>query len=161
MRPSRRLLGLMSAVVASSRSEDPHTKVGCAVENKDGRIVAVAYNGLPPKTEMPPHFATEEGRAEKRTVFIHAEINALSLVPLGQAHTLYLTISPCKNCCASLAANGVKKVIYLEKYHLDDGFAKNLDFYGILHEEATEQEKELLLPIQEAINLILTKENTK
>ena len=94
-------------------------------------------------------------------MFIHAEINALSLVPLGQAHTLYLTISPCKNCCASLAANGVKKVIYLEKYHLDDGFAKNLDFYGILHEEATEQEKELLLPIQEAINLILTKENTK
>lgn len=144
MRLSKKQYGLLQALAASSRSEDPHTKVGCAVENHEGRIVATGYNGLPPKIELPARLTLEENRVEKAALMIHAEANALSLVNHGSAHTLYCTISPCGACCSLAAANKVKKIVFLKEYLVngapDQSYKAKLAFYGIGYELATEDD---------------------
>ncbi len=144
-RLTKKQYGLLQALAASSRSEDPHTKVGCAVENYEGRIVATGYNGLPPKIELPLRLLLEENRVEKAALIIHAEINALSLAGRSNAHTLYCTISPCAHCCPIIAAHKVKKVIFLKEYvaagrKADRSYRDKLGFYGIESEQATKQD---------------------
>lgn len=119
--------GLLIAFSSSLRSEDPHTKVGCAVENKEGRIIAIGYNGLKEKQIL--HFSAEENRDKKRNFFIHAETNALSLIKKGEAETIYLTHSPCVSCCHNIAAHGIKKVIFLNEY--SDEYKEILKSYEI------------------------------
>jgi len=140
-RLTKKRYGLLQALAASSRSEDPHTRVGCAVENYEGRIVATGYNGLPPKIELPIRLMLEDNRVEKAALMIHAEANALSLVNHGSAYTLYCTISPCGACCSLAAANKVKKIVFLKEYLVkgipDQSYKAKLDFYGIEYELAT------------------------
>lgn len=109
--------GLLQAVTASLRSEDPHTRVGCALENYSGRIIAIGYNGLKEKQLL--HFSAEEDRDRKRSFFIHAETNSLSLVKKGEIKIAYLTHSPCASCCQNLAAHDVKMVFFLKEYAED------------------------------------------
>lgn len=141
-RLTKKQYGLLQALAASSRSEDPHTRVGCAVENFEGRIVATGYNGLPPKIELPIRLRLEDNRVEKAALMIHAEINALSLAGRGNAHILYCTISPCASCCPIIAAHKVKKVVFLREYVAaakkpDRTYRDKLSFYGIEFEQAT------------------------
>lgn len=119
--------GLLIAYSASLRSEDPHTKVGCAVQNKEERIIAIGYNGLKEKQVL--HFSAEDNRNKKRNFFIHAETNALSLIKKGDASTIYLTHSPCISCCHNIAAHGINKVIFLNEY--SDEYKEILKSYEI------------------------------
>ena len=51
---------------------------------------------------------------------IHAEMNAiLKAAKSGNAvdgSTLYLSLSPCQNCCKLIIQSGIKRVVYLEGY---------------------------------------------
>jgi dCMP deaminase len=116
-RISRIEYGLLIAKISSLRSEDPHTKVGCAIENKNGRIISIGYNGLKEKQTL--HFSASENRDKKRDFFIHAETNALSLIKKGDAETIYLTHSPCVSCCHNIAAHGINNVFFLYEYNID------------------------------------------
>lgn len=121
--------GLLIALTASLRSEDPHTKVGCALENHQGRIIVTGYNGL--KEGQNLDFCIDKERDRKKLHFIHAETNALSLVKKGEVHTIYLNFSPCVPCCHNIAANDIKRVIFLNEYTPE--YKEILDSYGIEH----------------------------
>ena len=95
------------------------SKVG-AVLVKDGNVISFGYNGTPAGMDN----ACEENNVTKDEV-IHAEMNAiLKAAKSGNAvegSTLYLTLSPCKECSKLILQSGVKKVVYLNRYRNLDG----------------------------------------
>lgn len=86
------------AVLVSSWSKDPETKVGAAVRGMDNGVLAVGFNGFPAELEDKPEWLTQ--KAIKRQLMIHAEMNTLlRLPPLPpRAATLYVTRPPCLDC---------------------------------------------------------------
>ena len=60
-----------------------------------------------------------------RPYVLHAEANAIT--KLARSHnnsdeaTLYVTASPCIECAKLIIQSGIKRVVYGEKYRLDDG----------------------------------------
>ena len=105
------------AVVASQRSKDPSTQVGCCIVNDKYFIVGIGYNGLPrgcsddtfPWGKKGDHVDT------KYAYVVHAEQNAI--LNSNQASlentTMYVTRHPCNECAKSLIQVGIKKVYYL------------------------------------------------
>jgi dCMP deaminase len=90
------------------------SKVG-AVLVKDGNVISFGYNGTPAGMDN----SCEENNVTKDEV-IHAEMNAiLKAAKSGNAvdgSTLYLSLSPCQNCCKLIIQSGIKRVVYLEGY---------------------------------------------
>ena len=119
-----------TAKIWSSRSEDPHKKVGVCILNKDGRVLSVGYNGLLPKFKINEDFFSD--RDNRRKYMIHAEINALSLVKRGdEPYLLASTLLPCSNCATNIVAYGVKSVVYSEEYEKDSTAKEIFKFYNI------------------------------
>ena len=90
------------------------SKVG-AVLVKDGNVISFGYNGTPAGMDN----GCEENNVTKDEV-IHAEMNAiLKAAKSGNAvdgSTLYLSLSPCQNCCKLIIQSGISRVVYLEGY---------------------------------------------
>ena len=97
-----------------SLSHCTRSKVG-AVLVKDGNVISFGYNGTPAGMDN----GCEENNVTKDEV-IHAEMNAiLKAAKSGNAvdgSTLYLSLSPCQNCCKLIIQSGISRVVYLEDY---------------------------------------------
>lgn len=98
----------------ASLSHCTRSKVG-AVLVKTGNLISFGYNGTPAGMDN----CCEENNVTKDEV-IHAEMNAiLKAAKSGNAvdgSTLYLSLSPCQNCCKLIIQSGIKRVVYLEGY---------------------------------------------
>lgn len=130
-RPSWDHHALFLAFAASYRSEDPYKKVGaCALDN-DNNVLGVAYNGLTPGKVVDQQFW--QNRDARRPYIIHAEANLLARISVNQATTIAVTMMPCAACARSIAAHGIKRVIYSEVYDYDRTGIDILDFYNIDH----------------------------
>lgn len=90
-------------------------KVGCIIV-KNNQILSFGYNGT-------PHgFCNkcEKNNITKKEV-LHAESNAI--LKCAKSHTstegaiLYITLSPCFDCCKLIVQSGIKEVYFHEKYH--------------------------------------------
>jgi len=108
------------ALLASQRSPCHRLKVGSVIV-KNNRIVSMGYNGYIPNA---PHISRVRDNHEQS--IIHSEINALAdcakrgaSLENGNNVTIYVTHYPCLNCFRSIAATGIKKIIYLEDYKND------------------------------------------
>lgn len=107
------------ALLASCRSPCERLHVGSVIV-KSKRIVSVGYNGFIAGT---PHNSIIRDGHEQ--AIIHSEINALSNSNrLGgtslEDATIYITHYPCINCFKSIAATGIKEIIYLYDYNNDN-----------------------------------------
>jgi dCMP deaminase len=131
------------ALTASTRSESLNTKVGCAIENHDGRIIATGFNGLKDKCKINLKKYTRE---ERRDFFIHAESNALSLVKKGDAKTIYITHSPCINCAQNIIAHGIDTVYYITEYEHELKFKELFNMYDVKYYQTSFEQ---LLKIKE------------
>lgn len=100
------------AVLVSSWSKDPGTRVGAALVG-DKRILATGYNGFPSGIEDNPERYAD--REVKLAYTVHAEVNALLNAAKNGAKTegstLYATFHPCVNCAAAIIQGGIKKVV--------------------------------------------------
>lgn len=119
------------AEVAASKSKDPWQKVGAVILRADSSIASIGYNGF-------PQGVTEdwEDREKRRLLVIHAEQNALRYTKPGEGKTLYSTLLPCNDCLKSIAAYGIKRVLYKEIYHQDPSsliIAENLGIELVQH----------------------------
>jgi dCMP deaminase len=90
-------------------------KVG-AIIVKDGMIISDGYNGTPSGFENPCE--NEEGYT--KWYVLHAEANALMKVAKSTNNmneaTLYITLSPCKECSKLIHQAGVKRLVYVDEY---------------------------------------------
>lgn len=117
---------MANAILVSSRSKDPHNRVGACIVNNENKVLSIGYNGLP-RGMNDDEFdwnSTGELTGIKRNIkdyyVVHAERNAIlnyrgSLEDL-KGSTLYVTWFPCYECTKEIIQTGVKKVIYLRMY---------------------------------------------
>ncbi len=108
---------------------------------KDRMIVSDGYNGTPSGFE---NFCEDEEGYTKWYV-LHAEANAIlkmaSSTNSSQGGTLYLTLSPCKECSKLVHQSGIKRLVYIERYKDDSGL-KFLEKAGVELEQISIKELE-------------------
>ncbi len=90
-------------------------KVGALIV-KEKRIISDGYNGTPSGFD---NVCEDESGLTKWHV-LHAEANAISKVAASTQNSdgasLYVTLSPCKECSKLIYQAGIKKVFYMEAY---------------------------------------------
>jgi len=106
------------ALLASQRSPCNRLHVGSVIV-KDNRLISMGYNGF---ISGAPHISRIKDNHEQS--IIHSEINALSDCAKRGASLLeskiYVTHYPCVNCFRTIAACGIKEIIYLNDYNNDE-----------------------------------------
>jgi len=88
---------------------------------KDKMIISDGYNGTPSGFE---NFCEDEEGYTKWYV-LHAEANAILKVASStqscKGATLYITMSPCKECSKLIHQAGITRLVYLEAYKDNSG----------------------------------------
>lgn len=88
---------------------------------KDKMIISDGYNGTPVGFEN----CCEDDSGRTFPYVLHAEANAITKVAKSnnssEGATLYVTSSPCIECAKLIIQAGINRVVYAEKYRLDDG----------------------------------------
>ncbi len=106
----------------SSLSYCKRKKVG-AIIVKDRMIISDGYNGTP--SGFDNQCEDEEGLT--RWDVLHAEANAILKVARStqscEGATLYITLSPCKECSKLIHQSGIKRVVYHVGYRDDAGLS--------------------------------------
>ena len=92
-----------------------------AIIVKDRMIISDGYNGTPTGFE---NFCEDEEGYTKWYV-LHAEANAILKVASStqscKGSTLYITLSPCKECSKLVHQAGLTRVVYHQAYKDDSG----------------------------------------
>ena len=100
---------------------------------KDRMIISDGYNGTP--TGFENYCEDDEGYT--KWYVLHAEANAIVKVAGSTQScrdaTLYITMSPCKDCSKLIHQSGIKRVVYQHDYKDNSGL-KFLEKAGVLIE---------------------------
>jgi dCMP deaminase len=115
----------------ATRSYARRKQVGAVIVNpQQRRTIAEGYNGTPTgfdnncevepvDSTMPPALLTTS------PYVLHAELNALMKVARStdstDGCTMYVTLSPCIECSKMIIQAGIKRILFREKYRIDDG----------------------------------------
>ena len=106
--------------MASIWAENSYCQVGALIV-KDKMIISDGYNGTPSGFE---NVCEDENNLTKPYV-LHAEANAITKIARSNnssnGATMYVTASPCIECAKLIIQAGIKRVVYSEKYRLEDG----------------------------------------
>ena len=107
----------------SKMSHAKRKKVGCLIV-KDERIISDGFNGTPSGFDN----CCEDENGVTKWEVLHAEANAILKVASSTQScagaTLYITLSPCKECSKLVHQAGIKRVVYAAAYKDTSG----LDF---------------------------------
>lgn len=123
------------AYIVAQESKCVSWKVG-AIISKDERIISTGYNGTP--AGQPNCCDVAEDRdwinskgdlfeccSENHTQWsqeneIHAELNAILYAAKRgisiEGSTMYVTVSPCRDCAKAIAQSGIRKLVYCVDY---------------------------------------------
>lgn len=106
---------------------------------KGKMIISDGYNGTPTGFDN----CCEDDDGSTKWHVLHAEANAILKVASStqacQGATLYITLSPCKDCSKLIHQSGIKRVVYANAYKDESG----IDFLNKANIEI------LYLPINE------------
>ena len=90
-------------------------KVGALIV-KDRMIISDGYNGTPSGFEN----VCEDEEHYTKWYVLHAEANAIAKVSGStqstKGATLYITLSPCRECSKLIFQSGITRVVYSKKY---------------------------------------------
>lgn len=90
-------------------------KVGALIV-KDRMIISDGFNGTPSGFEN----NCEDAEGSTKWYVLHAEANAILKVAAStqscKDSTLYITMSPCKECSKLIHQSGIKRVVYAQAY---------------------------------------------
>jgi dCMP deaminase len=105
-----------------------------AIIVRDRMIISDGYNGTPSGFEN----CCEDHNGLTNWYVLHAEANAILKVASStqtcEGATLYITLSPCKECSKLIHQSGIKRVVYFNGYRDTEG----IDFLikaGVLVEQ--------------------------
>ena len=83
---------------------------------KDKMIISDGYNGTPSGFEN----ICEDENGDTKWYVLHAEANAILKIAASTQScrwaTLYVTLSPCKECSKLIHQSGIKKLVYTREY---------------------------------------------
>ena len=87
-----------------------------AIIVKDRMIISDGYNGTPSGFEN----CCEDDDNVTKWYVLHAEANAILKVARStqscENATLYITLSPCKDCSKLIHQSGIRRVVYYKEY---------------------------------------------
>ncbi|MEO8234861.1 MAG: dCMP deaminase family protein [Flavobacterium sp.] len=110
-----------------------------AIIVRDKMIISDGYNGSPSGFEN----CCEDEEGLTKWYVLHAEANAILKVARStqtcEGATLYITLSPCKECSKLIHQSGIKRVVYLEGYKDNSGL-EFLEKAGVLVDHIQEIE---------------------
>jgi len=90
---------------------------------KDKMIISDGYNGTPTGFEN----ICEDDEGYTKWYVLHAEANAIlkvaSTTQACNGATLYITMSPCKECSKLIHQAGIKRMVYFNEYKDNSGIA--------------------------------------
>lgn len=90
---------------------------------KDGMIISDGYNGTPSGFDN----CCENEGGETYWYVLHAEANAILKVAKSTHNcedaTLYITLSPCKDCSKLIVQSGINRVVFIDAYKDQSGVA--------------------------------------
>ncbi|WP_294206489.1 dCMP deaminase family protein [uncultured Chryseobacterium sp.] len=90
---------------------------------KDRMIISDGYNGTPSGFEN----CCEDAEGKTHWYVLHAEANAIlklaASTQSAKGATLYLTLSPCKECSKLILQAGITRLVYINEYSDDDGIS--------------------------------------
>ena len=88
---------------------------------KNKTIISDGYNGTPAGFKN----ICEDENGHTYPYVLHAEANAITKIARSNnssnGATMYVTASPCIECAKLIIQAGIKRVVYSEKYRLEDG----------------------------------------
>ncbi|MGV8945423.1 MAG: deoxycytidylate deaminase [Lutibacter sp.] len=88
---------------------------------KDRMIISDGFNGTPTGFEN----SCEDEEGNTKWYVLHAEANAILKVASStqscKDSTLYITLSPCKECSKLIHQSGIKRVVYAQAYNDGSG----------------------------------------
>lgn len=88
---------------------------------KEKMIISDGYNGTPSGFEN----VCEDDDFNTKPYVLHAEANAITKVAKSnnssENATLYVTTSPCLECSKLIIQAGIKRVVFSNKYRIEDG----------------------------------------
>ncbi len=101
-----------------------------AIVVKNRMIISDGYNGTPTGFDN----ICEDDEGYTKWYVLHAEANAISKVAAStqscNGATLYITLSPCKECSKLIHQSGIKRVVYENEYKDTSGL-KFLEKAGV------------------------------
>lgn len=111
---------LRMAQIWAENSYCVRRRVGALVV-KEKMIISDGYNGTPSGFEN----VCEDDNNVTKPYVLHAEANAITKLARSSNNsdgsTLYVTASPCIECAKLIIQAGIRRVVYGEKYRLEDG----------------------------------------
>ncbi len=140
---------MLQAIMASFKSKDPATKVGCVFVDENNHQISFGYNGFVSgidESKLP--WGKDKSTSlehQKYGYVVHAEANAILHSPTSLSGSkCYVTLFPCHECAKLLSSSKVSEVIYLQDKH--NGTETNriarkiFDLTGITYRQITIKE---------------------
>jgi len=129
MRPDWDQYFMSMAHLASVRSHDEQTQVGCVIVNDKNHIISLGYNGFPANTK---DGSLPRVRPGKYPFMLHAEQNAISNMIIKEDKLrAYVTAYPCSVCAKLLWQNNIRDLIVDSKgviYSMNEGDIAVINF---------------------------------
>lgn len=135
---------MLQAMMASFKSKDPNTKVGCVFVDDNKHQLSMGYNGQiagidETKTPWGNNRSVPLDQ-QKYAYVVHSEANAILHAKADLAHsTCYVTLFPCHECAKMIATVKVKEVVFLSDKYCDtteNQIAKRIfDMAGVTYRE--------------------------
>lgn len=115
---------MLQAMLASYKSKDPNTKVGCVFVDKNNHQITMGYNGAISgidETKMPwGNDRSVSLEFQKYGFVIHSEANAISHRNASlEGARGYVTLFPCNECAKLIATQKVSEIVYLSDKYAD------------------------------------------
>lgn len=135
---------ILEALMASYKSKDPNTKVGCVFVDSNNHQLSMGYNGQIAgidEEKLPwGNVKSVPLDQQKYAYVVHSEANAILHAKASLENSrCYVTLFPCHECAKMIATVKVKEVIYLsDKYSgsVENSIAKKIfDMSGIKYRE--------------------------
>ena len=119
-----------------------HRKQVGALIVKDRMIISDGYNGTPSGFDN----TCEDGEGKTHWYVLHAEANAILKLAAStnsaKGATLYLTLSPCKECSKLVLQAGISRLVYISEFSDGEGIAF-LQNHGIEIMQIAEEQLDL------------------
>lgn len=111
---------LQMAMVWAKNSYCKRRQVGALIV-KEKMIISDGYNGTPSGFEN----ECEDVQYNTKPYVLHAEANAITKVAKSnnssENATLYITTAPCMECAKLIIQSGIRRVVFCNNYHTEDG----------------------------------------
>lgn len=154
---------MLQAMMASFKSKDPNTKVGCVFVDDNKHQLSMGYNGQiagidETKTPWGNNRSVPLDQ-QKYAYVVHSEANAILHAKADLAHsTCYVTLFPCHECAKMIATVKVKEVVFLSDKYCDtteNQIAKRIfDMSGVSYREL-KLRKEILTQLSDYFSSVV------